>query len=210
MKQKPFFIYCFIVCMIASLVIGSVCFGDSEITGKLKSTIDKVISIVKDENFKKDQKGRREALRKAIDERFDYRQMVIRSLAKNWNSRSDQERQEFISLFKSLLENSYASKLEAYRDEKINYVGEVVKGEYALVKTEVVRQSSTVGVDYKLIQTDGDWQVYDFVIEGVSMIRNYRSQFTKIIRNDSYEILVEKLTAKIAELEQGSTGPEKS
>ena len=58
--------------MIASLVIGSVCFGDSEITGKLKSTIDKVISIVKDENFKKDQKGRREALRKAIDERFDY------------------------------------------------------------------------------------------------------------------------------------------
>jgi len=210
MKQKPFFIYCFIVCMIASLVIGSVCFGDSEITGKLKSTIDKVISIVKDENFKKDQKGRREALRKAIDERFDYRQMVIRSLAKNWNSRSDQERQEFISLFKSLLENSYASKLEAYRDEKINYVGEVVKGEYALVKTEIVRQSSTVGVDYKLIQTDGDWQVYDFVIEGVSMIRNYRSQFTKIIRNDSYEILVEKLTAKIAELEQGSTGPEKS
>jgi len=196
--------------MIASLVIGSVCFGDSEITGKLKNTIDKVISIVKDENFKKDQKGRREALRKAIDERFDYRQMVIRSLAKNWNSRSDQERQEFISLFKSLLENSYASKLEAYRDEKINYVGEVVKGEYALVKTEVVRQSSTVGVDYKLIQTDGDWQVYDFVIEGVSMIRNYRSQFTKIIRNDSYEILVEKLTAKIAELEQGSTGPEKS
>jgi len=196
--------------MIASLVIGSVCFGDSEITGKLKSTIDKVISIVKDENFKKDQKGRREALRKAIDERFDYRQMVIRSLAKNWNSRSDQERQEFISLFKSLLENSYASKLEAYRDEKINYVGEVVKGEYALVKTEIVRQSSTVGVDYKLIQTDGDWQVYDFVIEGVSMIRNYRSQFTKIIRNDSYEILVEKLTAKIAELEQGSTGPEKS
>ena len=195
--------------MIASLVIGSVCFGDSEITGKLKSTIDKVISIVKDENFKKDQKGRREALRKAIDERFDYRQMVIRSLAKNWNSRSDQERQEFISLFKSLLENSYASKLEAYRDEKINYVGEVVKGEYALVKTEVVRQSSTLGVDYKLIQTDGDWQVYDFVIEGVSMIRNYRSQFTKIIRNDSYEILVEKLTAKIAELEQGSTGPEK-
>jgi len=196
--------------MIASLVIGSVCFGDSEITGKLKSTIDKVISIVKDENFKKDQKGRREALRKAIDERFDYRQMVIRSLAKNWNSRSDQERQEFISLFKSLLENSYASKLEAYRDEKINYVGEEIKGEYALVKTEVVRQSSTVGVDYKLIQTDGDWQVYDFVIEGVSMIRNYRSQFTKIIRNDSYEILVEKLTAKIAELEQGSTGPEKS
>jgi phospholipid transport system substrate-binding protein len=195
--------------MIASLAIGSVCFGDSEITAKLKSTIDKVISIVKDESFKKDEKGRREALRKAIDERFNYRQMVIRSLAKNWDLRSDQERRQFILLFKSLLENSYANKLEAYRDEEINYIGEVIKGEYALVKTEVVRQSSTVGVDYKLIQKGGDWQVYDFVIEGVSMIRNYRSQFTKIIRNDSYESLVKKLTAKIIELEQGAKESEK-
>jgi phospholipid transport system substrate-binding protein len=130
--------------------------------------------------------------------------MVMRSLAKNWDARSDQERQEFIALFKSLLENSYASKLEAYRDEKINYLDEVIKGEYALVKTEVVRKSSTIGVDYKLIQENGNWQVYDFVIEGVSMIRNYRSQFTKIIRRDSYKVLVQKLTDKINEIEQDS------
>jgi phospholipid transport system substrate-binding protein len=108
-----------------------------------------------------------------------------------------------------LLENSYASKLEAYRDEKINYVDEIIKGKYALVKTEVVRRSSTIGVDYKLIEENGKWQVYDFVIEGVSMIRNYRSQFTKIIRRDSYEILVQKLTDKINEIEQDSQTSEK-
>ena len=192
-----------------NLAVGSVCFADSEITGKLKSTIDKVIAIVKDENLKKDRQGRRAALQNAIDERFDYRQMVMRSLAKNWDSRSDQERQQFILLFKSLLENSYANKLESYSDEKINYIGEVIKGEYALVKTEVVRPSSTIAVDYKLVQEDGDWQVYDFVIAGVSMIRNYRSQFTKIIRKDSYEVLVKKLTDKINALEQGSKMSEK-
>ncbi len=187
--------------LVASLALGSVCFAGSEITAKLKSTIDKVIAIVKDEKLQRDKERRREALRNTIDERFNYRQMVMRSLAKNWDSRSDQERTKFILLFKSLLENSYASKLEAYRDEKIKYTGEVIKGKYALVKTEVVRPSSTIGVDYKLIQENGDWRVYDFVIEGVSMIRNYRSQFTKIIRKDSYEILVQKLTDKINKLE---------
>ena len=208
MERKQFCIYLTVIGLMASLAMGYVSFAGSEIMGKLKSTIDKVIAIVKDENLKKDKQGRRAALRKAIDERFDYRQMVMRSLAKNWDLRSDQERQQFILLFKSLLENSYANKLESYSDEKINYLSEVIKGKYALVKTEVVRPNSTIAVDYKLIQKNGDWQVYDFVIEGVSMIRNYRSQFTKIIRKDSYEVLVQKLTDKINELEQGPNASE--
>jgi len=209
MERKQFCMYLIVIGLMASLAMGSVSFAGSEITGKLKSTIDKVIAIVKDENLRNDKQGRRAALRKTIDERFDYRQMVMRSLAKNWDLRSDQERQEFIELFKSLLENSYASKLESYSDEKINYTNEMIKGKYALVKTEVVRPSSTIAVDYKLIQENGDWRVYDFVIEGVSMIRNYRSQFTKIIRKDSYEILVQKLTDKINEIEQRSRASEK-
>jgi len=198
-----------VVGLMIYLSIVSACFAGSEITNQLKGTIDKVIKIVKDETLKNDQQARRAALQKAIDERFNYRQMVIRSLAKNWDVRSEQERQEFIALFKSLLENSYASKLEAYRDEKINYLDEITKGEYALIKTEVVRRSSTIGVDYKLINENGNWKVYDFVIEGVSMIRNYRSQFTKIIRRDSYEVLVRKLTDKINEIEQDSKTSEK-
>ena len=198
-----------VVGLMIYLSIVSSCFAGSEITNQLKDTVEKVIEIVKDETLKNDQQARRAALRKTIDERFNYRQMVMRSLAKNWDARSDQERQEFIALFKSLLENSYANKLEAYRDEKINYLDEIIKGEYALIKTEVVRRSSTIGVDYKLIEENGNWKVYDFVIEGVSMIRNYRSQFTKIIRRDSYEVLVQKLKDKINEIEQGSGTSEK-
>ena len=209
MKRQRFYMHLVVVGLMIYLSIVSACFAGSEITKELKGTIDKVIKIVKDETLKNDQQARRAALQKAIDERFNYRQMVIRSLAKNWDVRSEQERQEFIALFKSLLENSYASKLEAYRDEKINYLDEVIKGEYALVKTEVVRKSSTIGVDYKLIQENGNWKVYDFVIEGVSMIRNYRSQFTKIIRRGSYEVLVRKLTDKINEIEQDSKTSEK-
>jgi len=202
MKRQRFYVHLIVVGLMIHLSVVSVCFAGSEITSQLKGTIDKVIKIVQDEALKNDLQARREALRETINGRFNYRQMVMRSLAKNWDARSDQERQEFIALFKSLLENSYANKLEAYQDEKIHYVSEIIKGKYALVKTKVVRKNSTIGVDYKLIKENGNWKVYDFVIEGVSMIRNYRSQFTKIIRRDSYEVLVQKLTDKINEIEQ--------
>jgi phospholipid transport system substrate-binding protein len=194
-----------VISLMINLTVVSVCFAGSEITNKLKNTINKVISTLNDEALKNDLPARRAILRKTINAQFNYRQMVMRSLAKNWDVRSAEEQQLFIALFKSLLENSYANKLESFSNEKINYLDEVVKGEYALVKTEVVRKATTVGVDYKLVRENGVWKVYDFVIEGVSMVRNYRAQFTKIIHKHSYEVLVQKLTDKINALKEGSS-----
>ncbi|MBT6662029.1 MAG: ABC transporter substrate-binding protein [Nitrospina sp.] len=196
-----------VISLMINLTVVSVCFAGSEITNKLKNTVNKVISTLKDEALKNDLPARRAILRNTINDQFNYRQMVMRSLAKNWDVRSAEEQQLFIALFKSLLENSYANKLESFSNEKINYLDEVVKGEYALVKTEVVRKATTVGVDYKLVRENGVWQVYDFVIEGVSMVRNYRAQFTKIIHKHSYEVLVQKLTDKINALKKGSSAP---
>ena len=176
-------------------------FANSQITSELKQTIDKVIKIVSDPDLKKTPKLRREKLRKTIGFRFNYNQMVRRSLARNYKNRTNKEREEFTGLFKKLLENSYASKIENYQDETINYVDEKVKGKYALVKTEIVRKDGTIDVDYKLINENGKWTVYDFVIEEVSLIRNYRSQFSKIIKTESYGALVAKLTKKIKDLE---------
>ena len=176
-------------------------FAGTEITSELKKTIDKVIAIVSDPEMKKNPSLRREKLRETIGVRFNYKQMVMRSLAKNYKDRSDKEREEFTGLFKKLLENSYASKIENYQDETIKYVKEQVKGKYALVKTEIVRKDGTINVDYKLINENGKWTVYDFVIEEVSLIRNYRSQFTKIIKTESYGALVSKLSKKIKDLE---------
>ncbi|MBT3516627.1 MAG: ABC transporter substrate-binding protein, partial [Nitrospina sp.] len=193
-----------VISLMINLTVVSVCFAGSEITNQLKNTINKVISTLNDEALKNDLPARRAILRNTINDQFNYRQMVMRSLAKNWDVRSAEEQQLFIALFKSLLENSYANKLESFSNEKINYLDEVVKGEYALVKTEVVRKATTVGVDYKLVRENGVWQVYDFVIEGVSMVRNYRAQFTKIIHKHSYEVLVQKLTDKINALKKGS------
>ena len=176
-------------------------FAESHITTDLKGTIDQVMEIVSDKNLQKNPTLRREKLRQVIGLRFNYKQMVMRSLAKNYMDRSDKERKEFTRLFKKLLENSYASKIENYRNETINYMGEQVKGKYALVKTQIVRKDGVIDVDYKMLKENGQWLVYDFVIEGVSLIRNYRSQFSKIISTESYATLVSKLSKKVEDLE---------
>ena len=175
--------------------------AESQITADLRGTIDQVLKIVSDKNLQKDPTLRREKLRQAIALRFNYKQMVMRSLAKNYNERSDEEREEFTGLFKKLLENSYASKIENYQDETINYVDEKIKGNYAMVRTQIVRKDGVIDVDYKMLKDNGQWLVYDFVIEGVSLIRNYRSQFSKIISTESYGALISKLKKKNDELE---------
>jgi phospholipid transport system substrate-binding protein len=179
-------------------------FAESNITASIRGTIDQVMEIITDPNLKSNPALKREKLRQVIALRFNFKQMVMRSLAKNYKDRSDAERKEFTLLFKRLLENSYASKIENYKDEKINYVDEQVKGNYAMVRTQIVRKDGIVDVDYKMLKDGDQWLVYDFVIEGVSLIRNYKSQFSKIISTESYAALVSKLSKKVDELEAKS------
>ena len=190
-----------VVLFLFLFILAAGAFAESNITKDLKQTIDKVIEIVGDPELKKNPKLKREMLRQTIGVRFNYTQMVMRSLAKNYDDRTDKEREEFTVLFKKLLENSYASKIENYQNETINYLDEKIKGKYALVKTQIIRKDATIDVDYKLINEGGKWTVYDFVIEEVSLIRNYRSQFSKIIKTESYGALVAKLVKKIKALE---------
>ena len=182
-------------------ILAGEAFAESAITKDLKQTIEKVIEIVSDPEMKKNPKLKRERLRETIGVRFNYTQMVMRSLANYYKDRTDKARVDVTDLFKKLLENSYASKIENYQNETINYLDEKIKCNYALVKTQIVRKDATIDVDYKLINEGGKWTVYDFVIEEVSLIRNYRSQFSKIIKTESYGALVSKLTKKIKALE---------
>ena len=194
-------VWAYILFAISLIWLSEQVFAESHITTDLKGTIDQVMEIVSDKNLQKNPTLRREKLRQVIGLRFNYKQMVMRSLAKNYIDRSDKERKEFTRLFKKLLENSYASKIENYRNETIDYVGEQIKGKYAMVKTQIVRKDGVIDVDYKMLKESGQWLVYDFVIEGVSLIRNYRSQFSKIISTESYATLVSKLSKKVEDLE---------
>ncbi len=183
----------------------------SGITEGLKATIDQVINVVTDPQYKNDRTTRRAKMKGIIFPKFNFLEMGKRSLGKkSWKKRTPDERRAFVDVFGKLLENSYANKLENFSDEKINYVDEIVKGRYAMVKTEVVRKNATINVDYKLIKGSSEWLVYDITIEGVSLIKNYRSQFGKIIHNDSFDVLMDKLNAKVKKLETGDAVNEDS
>ncbi len=171
----------------------------TEITESLKNKINQVMDILQDEKLKADPVERRNLLRKKIDHCFNYKQMALRALAKNWAPRTPEEQEEFTQLFKDLLERSYASKIETYSGGKIQYTDEIIKGKFAMVKTKFQQHGKFVSLDYKLIKENGDWQVYDIVIKGVSMIRNYRTQFTKTLADKSFQDLMDNLAEAVGE-----------
>lgn len=170
-------------------------------TTDVKKTVDEVVRIVADKNMKKNETTRRQALKKTISLIFDYKEMSKRSLGKHWNQRTPQEQKQFTDLFATLLENSYAGKIESYNNEKIVYIKELLDGNYAEVKSKVVTaKRDEFTLDYKLVMQNGKWMVYDVVIEGVSLVSNYRSQFNRIITAGGYDSLVKKLQTKSSEI----------
>jgi phospholipid transport system substrate-binding protein len=184
------------------VVFGSASAWDS-VTDEVKKTVDQVVSIVSDPNLKKPQKEseRRAALKSAISRIFDYGEMAKRSLGVHWKGRSRSEQKEFVSLFATLLENSYAGKIESYENEKILYEKEIIDGDHAEVKSRVVTaKRDEYSLDYRFLKEGSGWMVYDVVIEGVSLVSNYRSQFNKIILNQGYGALVKKLKTKSEEI----------
>ncbi|NOX34661.1 MAG: ABC transporter substrate-binding protein [Deltaproteobacteria bacterium] len=167
---------------------------------QLKLTIDQVLEILQDQSLKGEEhtKARRASLRRVIHERFSFAKMSQLSLARHWRKRSKEEKKIFIGLFGKLLEQTYISKMEAYTSEKVVYVKEFVKKKKAQVYTKIITDSVDIPIDYRMYKTkDGSWMVYDIVIEGVSLVGNYRSQFDQILQKDTYEKLLGELKKKI-------------
>ncbi len=172
----------------------------SPVTDQLKMTIDGIIETLRDPAFKGEAniEKRRETLRKIVGERFQYAKMSQLCLARHWKERNPAEKKEFIRLFSRLLETTYIDKIEAYTDEEVVFLKERIKKKKAQVDTKVVTESVEIPINYRLYKDkNGQWMVYDIVIEGVSLVGNYRSQFGQMLEKDPFEKLLEKLKAKI-------------
>lgn len=167
---------------------------------QLKATIDQILEILDDPALQGEDKAETKILsiRKLIHERFSFAKMSQLSLARHWRQRDIDEKKEFVELFGKLLEQTYRSKIEIYTDEKIVYIKEFVRKNKAQVYTKVITDSVEIPIDYRMYKSkDGLWMVYDLVIEGVSLVGNYRSQFDQFLRKDSYEELIQTLKKKI-------------
>lgn len=172
-----------------------------EPTDQIKQTTDKMIAILNDPALKDPSKAeeRRKAIRNVANERFDWTGMAMRSLARHWRERTNEQKKEFVPLFTDLLERTYMKRIENYSGDKVSYDGEKVDGKYSLVKVRIFTDKQIeIPVVYKLKKKGPEWKIYDVSIEGVSLVNNYRKQFDSIILSSSYEGLVEKLREKVA------------
>jgi len=180
-------------------------------TDQLRSRVDRVASVLEDPALRGESNAalRRAEIRRIADDIFDFEEMAKRALGRHWDARTPAERDEFVRLFGDLLRRTYYAKIERATFEKIMFQGERQQGDDALVRTVVVLpHGEQMDLDYLLLHGEGGrWRVYDLRFEGVSLIANYRSQFSRIIRTSSYESLRERLKSNQAEFASPEDAP---
>jgi phospholipid transport system substrate-binding protein len=172
-------------------------------TDQLRLQVDRVLKLLEDPALQAPDKARerRVAVRKVADEIFDFGETARRALGRHWAARTPEERDEFVRLFGDLLERSYISKIELYGGEKIQYISDRIDGETALVQSKLLtKNGSEVPIEYRMLKKAERWLVYDVVIEGVSLVANYRTQFNKIIQTSSFQELVKKMKTRQEQL----------
>jgi len=169
-------------------------------TDAMRTTVSQALGILQYPALKKPEgtDERVARLKRIADARFDYGEMAKRSLGGQWNKLDERERQEFVGLFTEFLTATYVEKIHTYSGEEVTFLHERIEGDHAEVKSIMVGKKTEITMDYRLIKKGDDWKAYDVIVDGVSLVQNYRGQFTSILRSSSYEHLVQVLREKIA------------
>ncbi len=172
-------------------------------TEQIRMSVDKLQAILKNPQLKSPAKTqeRRDQLRQVISARFDFTEMARRSLGSQWRRLSPKDQEEFVRLFTDLLERAYIDRIESYSDEKFAYVRENLDKDYGEVLSRIAtNKGDEFSLNYKVHLVNGEWKVYDVVIENISLVNNYRSQFSRVITNSSFEELIRKMKEKQIEV----------
>jgi phospholipid transport system substrate-binding protein len=183
-----------------------------EPTERVRETVNAVLDVLADESLKAPgrEAERRAKLRQTVLQRFGFEEMAQRALGQHWRKRTPEEQREFVGLFTDLLERSYLDKIEGYGGSKqnIRYAKETIdKDGYASVRTEITSAHDQIyEIEYRLLQRNSNWQVYDVIIEGVSLVNNYRTQFNKVILEQSYAELVKQMKLKLEQEKAATKG----
>lgn len=186
---------------IVGMVLGTVSGAQAgPVTDQLRDDLAQVFRVIEETSVERagangiDVGKRREAIRRVAAPVFDWREMTSRTLGQHWQARSEAERTEFVQIFSDLVNRAYITQLERYSGEAIRYISERIEGDLGGVSTRfVTKQGREIPVDYRVISRDGRWRIYDVVVQGVSLVSNYRSQFDKVIRSSSYPELVKRI-----------------
>lgn len=197
-----------VAAVVVALVLGGVVAALAGVpTETVRDYTDAVVRVLEDPALKADDRRaeRRAAVRKIAIDIFAVQETARRALGHHWQQRTPQEREEFVQLFADLLERTYINKIDLFGGERLKFTDEKVDGEHAVVRAKVVtKQGTEVPVEARMLNRTGRWQIYDIVIENISLIGNYRSQFDRIIRSSSYGELAKRLRTQGAFLNENA------
>jgi len=200
-SQRSIFICTFILLM----TIVSVSLVWAQTPGQIVvQTINDGLKILNNPSLQSLEKmpERRQKLWEAVKAVFSFEETAKRALGRHWNERTIDEKREFIEIFKSILKNIYLEKSDSYAQENIIYLNERVKGNRSKIYTNFIsNDGKKFAVDFSMKIIDNEWKIYDIIIEGVSIVGNYRSQFNSILSKSSFAQLMEKLKKKESEME---------
>ena len=165
-----------------------------------ETAVNRVLDVLRDSKLKSPaaKEIKKEKLRVIYKDMFDEIEFSKRTLARNWNKFNPAERVEFVKLFEQVLEKSYIDKILDYSNEKVDFYKEsMISENQAEIQTKIVTASKEIPIFYRMILKDGKWKVYDVVVENVSLVQNYRTQFNDILAKDTPEQLLEILRKKV-------------
>jgi len=168
----------------------------------VEANVKKVLDVLRDSKLKGPaaKEAKKEKLRGIYKGMFDEIEFSKRTLARNWTKLSATQQKEFIDLFEQVLEKAYIDKILDYTNEKVHFYKEnIISGNQAEIQTKVVTASKEIPIFYRVTKKDGQWKVYDVVVENVSLVQNYRTQFNEILSNKTPEQLLEILRKKVKE-----------
>jgi len=166
----------------------------------VKGHINQVLDVLRDPALKGEPKKKlkKDKIRTISEKMFDFDELSRRTLGPNWTKFNPGQQKEFTDLYKSILEDAYVDKIVTYTDEKVSYNKEIPLTEKTTeVQTIIVTKKADIPINYRVILKEGAWRVYDVVIEGVSLISNYRSQFKEILMNKPPDGLLDTLRKKV-------------
>jgi phospholipid transport system substrate-binding protein len=166
----------------------------------VKTQVNKVMDVLRDSSLKGEsgKKVKREKIRNISENMFDYTELSKRTLGQNWSKLNAGQQTEFLGLYKKLLEDAYADKIIAYTDEKVVFGKETNLSEKTFeVQTTIITKKADIPIHYRVIKKGNDWKVYDVVVEGVSLVSNYRNQFKEILSNKTPDALLDTLRKKV-------------
>jgi len=188
-----------VLCLFTFVLFPFALFASVPLT-TIEGHVNSVLKILRDPALKGEaaKKTKKEKIRTVSEKMFDFTELSKRTLGPNWKNLNTEQQKEFITLYRDILEDAYMDRIMAYKDEKVIFLKEtMLTDETVEVQSSIITKTVETRINYRLILKSGEWKVYDVVIEGVSLIKNYRTQFREIMANKSPEELLKVLRKKV-------------